>query len=173
MALTGKQEAFAQAVASGSTQSDAYRQAYDVSLSCLPETIYENASKLAADANVSPRIQELKAQYQAAVVEQHAWTLNKLVSQAEKHMGVALEDHPRRGPNVSAANGALEIIGRVTGLLSDKPRQDQAVVITRITVVLDHGKDAEGRERIIEGEVIELTQETDARDDPASAPAGG
>lgn len=68
--LTPKQEKFAQCVASGMTQADAYRTAYD----CKPETkatsIQVNASRLMADATVSQRVKEL----QNAAAEQVIWT---------------------------------------------------------------------------------------------------
>lgn len=60
MTLTTKQEKFAQAVADGMTQADAYRAAYDTSKS-KPETIWVRASELMADSKVSARVAELKA----------------------------------------------------------------------------------------------------------------
>ena len=59
MALTAKQEAFAQAVADGMTQADAYRSAYDAD-EMLDKTIIEEACRVAADRNVSARVTELK-----------------------------------------------------------------------------------------------------------------
>ena len=59
MALTAKQEAFAQGVAGGMTQADAYRNAYDCDGSA-DKTIIENASRTMADSNVSARVAELK-----------------------------------------------------------------------------------------------------------------
>ena len=60
--LTPKQESFAQAIASGMTQADAYRHAYNVSANTKPETIWSKASELMADGKVSGRVQELKEQ---------------------------------------------------------------------------------------------------------------
>ncbi len=59
MKLTAKQEKFAQCVADGMNQSDAYRAAYsagamkDTSINC-------NASKLLSDAKVKQRVDELR-----------------------------------------------------------------------------------------------------------------
>lgn len=97
-----------------------------------------------------PAVQQALAMKQQALAQRRLWTLERLVDQAEKHMEVALTDHPRRGPNVSAANGALEIIGRATGLLTDRPKVEAPAIITRITVVLHRGRDGEGRERVVE-----------------------
>jgi hypothetical protein len=60
MALTAKQEAFAQCVANGMTQSAAYRSAYDVSPETKPEGIHVDASQLAAEPKVALRIKELR-----------------------------------------------------------------------------------------------------------------
>lgn len=69
MALTAKQEAFAQAVASGMNQSDAYRSAYDAG-NMAAKTVTEKASALAADGKVSARVAELKA----ALATKALWT---------------------------------------------------------------------------------------------------
>ena len=61
MDVTPKQEKFAQCVADGMTQADAYRTAYDAS-KMLDKTIVEAASRLAAECNVAARIATLKQQ---------------------------------------------------------------------------------------------------------------
>ena len=69
MSLTPKQEKFAQEVASGKSQADAYRAAFNCEKS-KPQTVIENASRLMADSNVSARVEELKAQ----LSEKALWT---------------------------------------------------------------------------------------------------
>ena len=69
MSLTPKQEKFAQEVASGKSQADAYRAAYNCANS-KPETVQAHASRLMADGTVSARVQELKAQ----LSEKALWT---------------------------------------------------------------------------------------------------
>lgn len=59
MALTPKQEKFAQLVADGKTQADAYRGAYNAT-TMADKTIIETASKLMSDSNVSTRVKELR-----------------------------------------------------------------------------------------------------------------
>jgi len=71
MALTPKQERFAQEVASGKTQADAYRAAFDVKPTTKPETCQANASKLMSNTDVSTRVAELRA----AVAERVMWTM--------------------------------------------------------------------------------------------------
>lgn len=57
--LTSKQEAFAQAVASGKTQADAYRAAFNAT-KMKAETVQQEASRLMADRKVSARVAELR-----------------------------------------------------------------------------------------------------------------
>lgn len=67
MALTNKQEAFAQAIVSGLNQSDAYRAAFDVRENTKLTSINVNASKMMSDANVMQRVAELRAPIVEAV----------------------------------------------------------------------------------------------------------
>ena len=69
MALTAKQEAFAQAVADGMNQSDAYRSAYDASKT-KPDVVNVKASQLAADGKVAVRVAELRE----ALASKSLWT---------------------------------------------------------------------------------------------------
>lgn len=148
MPLTSKQLAFATGLINGLLQFDAYNASYDTS-GMQEATIREAASRLAHHHEIATMVESARSKATAIVVKKHAWNLDRMVSQAEKHMDIALQDHPRRGPSVSAANGALEIIGRVTGLLADKP-VEQPATITRITVVLNRGAGPGSQERVIE-----------------------
>lgn len=67
MALTAKQEAFAQAVASGMTQADAYRHAYDAE-NMGDNPIAVEACRLMADPNVSLRVKQLKDELACAAL---------------------------------------------------------------------------------------------------------
>lgn len=71
VALTPKQELFAQEVASGKTQADAYRSAFNVKPTTKPETTYKRACELMADGNISGRVAELRA----AAAERVVWTM--------------------------------------------------------------------------------------------------
>ena len=57
--LTHKQEVFAQAIASGMTQADAYRSAYNAE-NMKDATVWSKASVLMADGKVSARVEELR-----------------------------------------------------------------------------------------------------------------
>ena len=58
--LTPKQEIFAQAIAGGRCQAEAYRQAYNVHHRTKPETVYKRASELMADGKVAGRVLALR-----------------------------------------------------------------------------------------------------------------
>ena len=166
--LTPLQEAYAQLLAVGTPEVDAYPQAgYDIS-NCTTKTVYELASRLAHDVKVASRVQQLKAQVHAAMVGAQAWTLDRIVDEAETNLDLARTGGFR---GVSAANGALEIIGRATGLLSDRPKGEAPVVITRVTVVLNRGRGVEGEERVIEGESRVLGDEASNDEKAASDPS--
>lgn len=68
--LTPKQERFAQCVADGMTQADAYRTAYDCAPTTKPESIQQVASQLMSDLKVSSRVQQLRDQ----LAELALWT---------------------------------------------------------------------------------------------------
>lgn len=69
MSLTPKQEKFAQEVASGKTQADAYRAAFNCAKSSKT-TIIKRASELMANGDISGRVDQLKAQ----LSEKALWT---------------------------------------------------------------------------------------------------
>lgn len=59
--LSRQQELFAQGIAKGKTQSDAYREAYPASLKWEDKSLWSKASTLAADEKVKRRVAELQA----------------------------------------------------------------------------------------------------------------
>lgn len=94
MALTAKQEAFAQAVAGGMTQADAYRSAYDFE-NCTDKSVIELASQLMRDINVSSRVAELKEAIAIAAI----WTrLDSVRTLAD----IAADGEARANEKVSA-----------------------------------------------------------------------
>ena len=87
MSLTSKQEAFAQAVASGMRQAEAYRTSYDVSPETLNETVWEEASRIANDRKVSARVQLLKDEIAAKALwtrEDSVRTLKSVIADTDK-----------------------------------------------------------------------------------------
>ena len=102
MALTPKQEAFAQAIVTGINQSDAYRAAYKVRPGTKAESVNVAASKLMADAKVTQRVAELRepiAKKAQMTLESHLEDLQRLRNMAVKaeQFGAAITAEVARG----------------------------------------------------------------------------
>jgi phage terminase small subunit len=85
MALSQKRELFAVELATGVdssggpiSQAEAYRRVYSTS-GMADKTVWENASRLAADSKVSARIAELRGAVTAKAVVDASYVLNRLV----------------------------------------------------------------------------------------------
>jgi len=72
--LTDKQEKFAQCIADGMTQADAYRSAYPQS-NMKENALYVQASRLLDNPKVRLRVQELRK----AIENKQLWTREKSV----------------------------------------------------------------------------------------------
>ncbi len=106
--LTPKQGHFARCVASGQTQADAYREAYDPSGSTTAKSIHTLASRVAAKAEVRSRIEALLAARERAVVAS-AVTDRQKVTQHLRDALAGGETDPLR-------LRAAELLGRSAGL---------------------------------------------------------
>lgn len=101
--LTAKQEAFAQGIADGLGQADAYRMAYDAD-GMKDESVYPQASKLMKNPKVATRIGELKAQ----VADKQLWTREMSVKGLISAYRIALEAKTSTG--MTAAVKELNIM---------------------------------------------------------------
>ena len=108
--LTPKQEAFAIAVASGMTQADAYRSAYNVNPTTKPEVTQVKASQLMADGKIRVRVEELKK----PIIEAAGITLESHLARLE-HLGKKAED----AESYTAAISAEVARGKVAQLYTD------------------------------------------------------
>ena len=132
MALTAKQQKFAQLIAAGANQADAYRGAYNT-CNMKAATVVNNAHNLMKNSDVSAMISELSAKALEKVVEKiaidKAWVISKLVKIVD--LGMAIEvvtygegEEEREGElktaNLSASNKALELIGKEHGMFVDR-----------------------------------------------------
>ena len=147
--LTANQESFAQLVASGRSQADAYRAAYPSSQEWTLGALYEEASRTAALPAVSLRVKYLRAlitqqAIDAAVVDK-AWVLKRLKTVAERCLQAAPVLDRKGKPVVieapdgesedgepafeaavafafdpSGANRALELLGKEQGMFVDR-----------------------------------------------------
>lgn len=112
MSLTPKQEAFAQAIADGLNQSDAYRKVYDVSESTKQETIWKRASELMNNGEVTGRVSELHS----AIAKKALWTREMSVKALVKAYKVAEERK-----NSNGMTGAVKELNAMHGF--NEPQQ--------------------------------------------------
>ncbi len=122
--LTEKQDAFANAIASGSNQSDAYRAAYNAE-KMKPETVWSNASRLLNDSKVSARIAELKAE----LAKKELWTREMSVKALIKAYKIAEESK-----NASGMTGAVKELNLMHGY--NEPAEMRLTVVPRPLVAL-------------------------------------
>lgn len=128
MALTPKQEKFAQCVADGMTQADAYRTAFDVGATTKPETVQANASRLMADSTVSARVAELKQQLSEKALWTRQNSVQALISvlsnpESQKDVIAAVKElnamHGYNAPQKMELGGTLAV-QRIERIVVDK-----------------------------------------------------
>lgn len=126
--LTSKQEHFAQALASGMNQSDAYREAYAAG-KMKPSSINVNASKLMADAKIAQRVAELRK----PAAEKAQVTL-----EGHLHDLMVLRDQARMANQMSAAIAAEIARGKASGVHIEKTEStvQGAVAMAQVLVYL-------------------------------------
>lgn len=105
MALTAKQEKFAQSVAEGMTQSAAYRAAYSTK-NMSDGAIYTESSDLAAHPRVSLRIAEL----QAAALQRNEITVDSLTRDLKQAQKMCIDGNDPKGA-VQAMNSLMKLHG--------------------------------------------------------------
>lgn len=108
MSLTPQQEKFAQGIASGKTQADAYREAYPKSRKWSDNAVRVNASKLAADTNVSLMVQEFRDAVSKAAQVETVQVVKELARVALSDVRKVFKDdgsvmHPREFDDATAA----------------------------------------------------------------------
>ena len=112
--LTGKQEAFAKLVASGSILSDAYRECYSAD-NMKSSTLWSEACRLAQNPKVSARIKDIQADMEAdrRTIERRReeWVLKRLSEEADQ------------ADNASSRIRALELVGKTVGMFTDRIEQ--------------------------------------------------
>ena len=107
MALTIKQEKFAQLVVELGDNSKAYRGAYDASR-MKPESVHRKARELIENVKVAARIDELRAEAAKA----HRCTVDSLLRELEEARVSALNrETPQCGAAVAATMGKAKLCG--------------------------------------------------------------
>jgi pectin methylesterase-like acyl-CoA thioesterase len=109
--LTAKRKAFAQAVADGQSQADAYRSAFDAGR-MSPGAVWTEASLLARNPQVALRVEELKAEAEEVRQTMLVGREEAILAQLEKEALTARTD--------SARIRAIELLGRHLGLFVDR-----------------------------------------------------
>lgn len=123
MNLTTKLEAFAQALASGANQSDAYRGVADIGESTTEESIHQSASRMAANVNVTSRVAQLKDEIAAKAL----WTREDSVRALK---GVA-EHSEAKGAEIT---GAVKVLNEMHGY-NAPVKIEHSGTITKIELV--------------------------------------
>ena len=110
------------------------------------KTAAQQASRLLKNV----KVQQTIATRQKDLAEKRAWDVDRLVDEAEENLNKARLLH-----QMGSANGALEFIGKATGLLSDK-HPGTSTPVTQIVINLAPGVEMPGQ--IIEGESREIPE---------------
>ena len=106
MALTAKQEKFAQCIADGMTQTDSYRTAFNVRPGTKPESIHDSASKVMGNPEVTHRVNQLKEKLEKKAL----WSREMSVKALVKAFQLA-----EKGENPAAMTGAIKEINAMHG----------------------------------------------------------
>ncbi len=157
--LTPQQLGFAQARIDGMKQSEAYRANYNCA-NMSPHAIAVEASKLIKHPEVSLMVSSAIQATVSDLIGIGRYTTEKLVAEAEYNL---LQS--RLLDQMAPANKALEIIGRVTGVL-DAPTGPTEVRITKVTVVLNTGKDTviDAKYEVLDDETLPSATASDEHD---------
>ncbi len=117
------------------------------------KTAAQQASRLLRNVKVRQAV----ATRQKDLAEKRAWDIERLVDEAEVNL-----DGAREGKQFGSANRALELIGRLTGLVGGKQHQEPQVPITRITINLAPG---------VEPPADQIVEAAEYRELPGPSPA--
>lgn len=123
MALTAKQEQFAQGIASGLNQSDAYRAAYSAG-KMKPETVQQTASRLMTDRKVSARVTELRAE----LANKSLWTREQSVAVLKEVVEACDAKHTDK-------IGAVKVLNEMQGFNAPVKTENKTELVTRIELV--------------------------------------
>ena len=145
--LTPKRALFARCVASGMTQADAYREAYDPKPSTTNASIHTLASRVAGEVEVRARIEALLAARERAL-------LVSAVSDRQK-VTQHLRDALAGGETDPLRLRAAELLGRSAGLFA-----------TEMTLNTNTQRDPAEVAAAIQQRLSQLTGQPASEDDP-------
>jgi len=110
--LTAKQMHFCRCVASGMSQAEAYREAFDVAEGSKTATHREAASRLMARADIKARVDGLIAQRERSILASSLSDKERVLDKLRHWM-----DHAESGDSNKLR--ASELLGRSVGLFKD------------------------------------------------------
>ena len=116
--LTPKQQHFCQAVASGCTMSDAYREAYNTS-KMKPATVNREAHALMANPKITARVEVLQRAKDRAVIASSLSDRERVLRKLR-----AVMDSQE---NVMAQLRAAELLGKSIGLFKDVVETEERI----------------------------------------------
>lgn len=109
--LTPKQLHFARCIASGMSQSDAYREAYTVRPSTTAASVHTCASRIAGDVEVASRVRHLIGMRERAVAASAVTDRERVLSKLRSWMDEA-------EPSDSVKVRAAELLGKSANLFA-------------------------------------------------------
>ena len=113
---SSKQEKFSRLIAlDGLSISEAYKQSYNCE-NMKQDSIYQLSSRLSKQVKITSRINELRDSVTSEMVADVAWTKARFIKEAEANLSQS-----RDLGQMNPANTSLQLIGRVTQILEDKP----------------------------------------------------
>ena len=144
MALTAKQEKFAQGLFRGLSQRKAYREAYPDDTS-TDETIDNNASKLAKTDEIVARLDQLTAEVAAVNMLTEGYVLQNLIELQERCMqkvpvmefNKITKEWERTGEwkfDSAGANSSLEKLGKYLKMFTDKTEHSGTIELPQIII---------------------------------------
>lgn len=113
--LTYQQEEFAQHIASGMSQAEAYRKAYPTCLKWPDKAVWSKASVLARHEGVVARIAEIRQPAVARVQEAIVYNVQVAMQEA----GEALE-MAKKTQQAGSMVAAIQLRAKLNGLITDK-----------------------------------------------------
>ncbi len=118
--LTSKREAFAAGLVKGLSQAEAYREAFPNSRRWKDQSVWDRASKLAANVEVRQRVSELREQLgerTLLTLEQHVAELARLRQKAEsvEQFSAAIKAEELRGKACGLYVERTEVTGKGGG----------------------------------------------------------
>jgi phage terminase small subunit len=123
MTLTAQQEAFAQALASGESQAEAYRIAYPRSVNWKDQTVWSNASRLASASKVKARVAEIRQ----PILDELEVSYSGQV-QIYRRLAAAAE----KVGDVAAARACHDSITKMAGLFAAERKNEQPPLMSAL-----------------------------------------